>query len=149
MVRNESKSLKQRIAEEMTTDNGDILERNFDKVKRFIRVTKDGKVNVLIKNRLTGQEQILLYLIGKLYAKEAGYTESIEVSNEELVNELGVPKGSVLPWLKWLREDHKIEKVKRERYVYHFIPLRLVERILKEIERKISRVSGGEQNEKE
>jgi hypothetical protein len=143
MTENESKNLKQRIDEEMIVDHGDIIERNFDRAKKFIGVTREGKVSVLIKDKLTGQEQILLYLIGKHYAAEAGYAESVEVGNEELVNELGVPIGSVLPWLKWLREGHKIEKVRKEKYVYHSIPLRLVEKTLEEIERKLSKIAGG------
>jgi hypothetical protein len=32
--------------------------------KQFIRITKDGKVDVLFKDKLIGKEQLLLYLIG-------------------------------------------------------------------------------------
>ena len=132
-------SLKMRISEEMTVDYSSALEKNFDLAKQFIGITKAGKVDILVKDKLNGEEQILLYLIGKLYAKEAGFTPIEEVSNKELLEELGVPEGSLLPWLKDLRDTNKIKQVKRGRYTYHLIPPNLVERTLKSIERKIKK----------
>lgn len=132
-------NLKERISEEMTVDYSSALEKNFDLAKQFIGITKAGKVDILVKDKLNGEEQILLYLIGKLYAKEAGFTPIEEVSNKELLEELGVPEGSLLPWLKELRDTNKIKQVKRGRYTYHLIPPNLVERTLKSIERKIKK----------
>jgi hypothetical protein len=121
----------------MTVDYSSALEKNFDLAKQFIRVTKAGKVDILVKDRLNGEEQILLYLIGKLYAKEAGFVPAEEVSNKEFLEELGVPEGSLLPWLKDLRDTNKIRQVKRGRYTYHLIAPNLVERTLKSVENKI------------
>ena len=136
-VMKSSKDLQQRILEEMTADYTNILEKNFDLAKQFIRITKVGKVDVLFKDRLSGKEQILLYLIGKLYAKEAGLSTSESVSNKELMNELGIPKGSLLPWLMELRKKPGIKQIKKGRIVEHYIPINLVERVLKQIEEKI------------
>ncbi len=140
MAERRSNDFRKRIIEEMTTDYSNALERNFELAKRFIGITKDGKVDVLVKDKLTGKESILLYLIGKLYAKEAGYAETEGVGNKELMDELGITEGSLLPWLKGLRDDNqKIKQVKKERYVYHFIPINLVEKILKSIELKLKK----------
>ena len=131
--------LKARISEEMTLDYSSALEKNFDLAKQFIGITKAGRVDILIKDRLNGEEQVLLYLIGKLYAKEVGYTATEEVPNKELLGELGIPEGSLLPWLKDLRDTNKIRQVKRGRYTYHLIPPNLVERTLKSVEKKITK----------
>lgn len=131
--------LKQRIIEEMTVDYSNALEKNFELAKQFIRITKDGKVDILFKNKLSGKEQILLYLIGKLYAKEAGFTATDGAGNKELMDELGIPQGSLFPWLKELRDKNKIKQVKKGRYTYHNIPVNLVERTLKSIERKLKK----------
>ncbi len=129
----EKESLKKRIREEMSIDYANALEKNFELAKQFVRVTSDGKVDVLVKEKLSGKEQILLYLIGKLYAKEADLTATEYVGNKELADELGIPMGSLLPWLKNLRDTNKIKSVKKG---YHSIPINLVERSLKAIEKK-------------
>jgi hypothetical protein len=134
-------NLKAKIIEEMTVDYSSALEKNFDLAKQFVRITKDGKVDVLAKDKLNGQELILLYLIGKLYAKEAGFIATNEVANKELLDELGVPEGSLFPWLKDLRDTDKIKQVRRGRYTYHTIRINLVERILKSVEERIKKAS--------
>lgn len=134
MDKQKANALKTRIIDEMTTDYSSALEKNFNLAKQFIRITKEGKVDILAKDKLSGKEQILLYLIGKLYAKEAGLAATDEVGNKELLDELGIPKGSLLPWLKDLRDTNKIKRVKRGQYAYHIIPINLVEKSLKSIE---------------
>ena len=96
---------------------------------------------------MNGKDQVLLYLIGKLYAKEAGFASTDEVGNEELINELGVPKGSLFPWLKWLRDDNKIKQIRKGRYAYHSIPEYLVEKTLKRIEGELKKKVGGSYND--
>jgi len=121
----------------MSVDYSNALEKHFDLAKQFIRITKEGKVEVRLKDRLNGKDQILLYLIGKLYAKEAGLAIMEDAGNKELMDELGVPQGSLLPWLKDLRDKNQIKAVKRGQYTYHIIPVNLIERTLKNIEEKI------------
>lgn len=96
-------ALKERILKEMTIDYKRILESNFDLAKQFIKLTKQGNVEILVKDETTGKEKILLYLIGKLYSFEAGLSETKEVGNDELMENLKIPQGSLLPWLKSLR----------------------------------------------
>ena len=131
--------LKKRIQEEMTVDYSNSLEKHFDLAKQFVRVTKEGKIDVIIKDKLGGKEQLLLYMIGKLYAKEAGFSQTDDVGNKELMDELGVPKGSLLPWLKELRDNNKIKQVKRGKNVHHVIPISVIEKSLKLIEKKIQK----------
>jgi len=130
--------LKKRIAEEMMDDYSGALERNFELAKQLLRVTREGKVTVLFKEKLIGEEQIILYLIGKLYAKEAGLVEKHDVDNKELMDELGIPKGSLLPWLKNLRDKRTVKQMKKGRNVFHTVPINLVEKTLKNIEKKLN-----------
>jgi len=132
-------NLKQKIIEEMTVDYANALEKNFNLAKQLVRITKDGKVDVIVKDELTGKQNILLYLIGKMYAKEAELSATNDVGNQELLDELGVPKGSLLPWLKDLREENKINQITRGGYVYHVIALNVLERTLKEIIKKLNK----------
>ena len=97
----------------------------------------DTKIDVQFKENLTGELRLLLYLIGKLYAKEAGLSATDDAGNKELIDELGIPEGSLLPWLKNLREKKKIKQVKRGRYAHHSISLGVVEKTLKGIEKKL------------
>ncbi len=130
----ETKNLKQRILEEMSVNYPNALGKNFELAKRFIRVTSEGKVEVFAKEKLNGKQQILLYLIGKLYSKEAGLTTAEFIGNKELTEELGIPMGSLLPWLKDLRDKNKIKAVKKG---YHKILVNLIEKTLKEVEKKV------------
>lgn len=132
-------NLKRKIIEEMTVDYGSSLEKNFDLAKQLIRITKDGKIDVLSKDKLTGKECLLLYLIGKLYAKEAELTPTDDAGNKELMDELGVPKGSLLPWLKELRDENRIKTTTKGKFTYHVVALNFVEKSLKEILKKVNK----------
>ena len=132
-------TLKKKILEEMTVNHSNALDKNFDLAKQLIRITRDGKIDVIFKDKLTGKENILLYLIGKLYAKEAELTLTDDSSNKELMDELGVPKGSILPWLKELRDEKRIRQVTKGKFTYHAIALNVVEKSLKTILKKVTK----------
>ena len=139
MAKGNTSNLRKRIIEEMTVDYANAIEKNFDLAKQFLRITKDGRIDVPIKGKISGQQRILLYLIGKLYAKEAGLAMTEDVGNKELMNELGVPEGSLLPWLKELRESREIKQVKRGKYVHHSISFNVVEKTLNSIDKKLKK----------
>jgi hypothetical protein len=128
--------LKRRIAEEMMVDYASALEKNFDLAKQILRISRGGRVDILFKDKLTGEERIRLYLIGKLYAREAGLVATNEAENKELMDELGIPRGSLYPWLKALRDKNMIKQVGKDS---HVIPVNLVERTLKGIEQKLKK----------
>ena len=132
----DNKDLRQKILDEMRVDHANALERNFELAKQFIRITSEGKVDVLVKDRLIGTQQILLYLIGKLYSKEANLAPTEFVGNKELTEELGIPMGSLLPWLKELRDQNKIKSPKTG---FHQISASLIEKTLNDIEKKINK----------
>jgi len=133
---------KKRILSEMAVDYANALEKNFTLAKQFLRITKEGKVDVQRRQEITGKQQILLYLIGKMYAKEADLSDTDEVGNNELMNELGIPIGSLLPWLKDLRGKKIIRQTKKGRYTNHSVSLNAVEKILKGIEKKLKKSRG-------
>ena len=138
MVDTRGKDLKRRVIEEMTVDYADSLEENFELAKEFIRITNDGKIDIIIKDKLSGKEQILAYLIGKLYSRIADFTETEMVGNKELIDELGIPSGSVLPYLKELRDENRIKRITKGQKSYHTISTHLVEKALKYIEYKVT-----------
>ncbi len=134
--------LKEKILAEMTSDYSNVLDKNFELAKRFIRITSEDSVEILVKDKITGKEQILLYLIGKIYAKESGLSLTEEVDNNELMKELGIPLGSLLPWLKSLKEENKIKPIKRGKFVNHRISINLIEKVLNEIDKKLKKKEG-------
>lgn len=129
-------TLEERIKKEMISDYSSSLEKNFDFAKQLIKITKEGTVEVLGKEKFSGEELILLYLIGKCYAKEAALSQSNGVSNTELINELGKPEGSVFPWLKSLRESKKIKQNKTVKPIEHYIQINLIEETLNKLCKK-------------
>jgi len=137
METKKEKSFKEKILEEMTVSHANSLEKNFELAKKFVRITQEGNIDLLHKEKLTGTEQILLYLIGKLYAREANLSIDANVANEELTTELMIPIGSLLPWLKSLRDSNKIRTIKEGKYVKHNIQISTVEKILEKIDNKL------------
>jgi hypothetical protein len=137
---NDSKEeFKKKIRAEMAADFSNSLEKNFSLAKQFIRVTNDGFVDVLVKDKVNGPEKIQLYLIGKKYAKQGEFTTSDEVGNKELMERLGIPEGSLMPWLSELRDKNKITQLMQGRNAYHSIPVNLIEVTLKAVEKKVQK----------
>jgi len=134
-----SDDLKKKILEEMVVDYSDVLEKNFELAKKFIRITKSGKVDVLIKDKLPVTDQITLYLIGKAYTKEAGFINSDETGHQELMEELGISGGTLRPSLKKLRDSKIIKQIKRGRFTFHVIQKNMIEKILKRIDEKFEK----------
>lgn len=129
-------SLQNKIMAEMVSDHNSALERNFDLAKELLKITKNGTVEVIEKNKYTGEELILLYLVGKCYAKEAGFSKSTGVTNQELKDELGKSEGSIFPWLKNLRDSNKIRQNKDLSPIEHYIPINLIEYTLIKLKNK-------------
>ena len=134
---NKSEELKERIIKEMTVSYANALEKNIDLAKNFFLITSEGNIDVIIREKIDNKEQVLLYLIGKHYAKITEFSKTEYVGNKELMIELGIPEGSVKPTLKSLREEGKIKRTKEGKKVLHSIKLNLIEGILKSINEKI------------
>jgi len=137
--------LKAKILSEMTVDHSDALERSYPLAKEFMRITKEGKVDVIVKDKVGGTDKIALYLIGKRYAQRAGLATTEYVKNTELCSELGVIQGSLLPWMKTLRDSNIVIQGTRDgSEVTHAIALNAVERTLKAVSKKLSSRQSGE-----
>ncbi len=122
--------LKRRIMEEMIVDHQNILEKYFDLAKNFINITTEGIINIISEEKFSIEEKILLYLIGKIYAKEAGLVTTEEVGYKELMDNLGVLKGTIYPVIKRLRDKNKISQKKKGKLTYITIPLNLLGKML-------------------
>ena len=134
----ETDELKAKILSELVVNHADALERMYPLAKQFIRITKEGKIDVMVKDKLIGQEKISLDLIGKHYAKRADLSDTEYVKNDELSSELGIKMNSLLPWLKYLRDENIIVQDKKGgREVCHAISLSAIERTLKDIDDKL------------
>lgn len=129
-------SLKDKIKGEMISDYSNALERNFELAKSIIKITPTGKIEILEKDKFSGEELILLYLIGKKYAYEAEISSSFGADNQELIIELGKPSGSIFPWLKNLRQKKKIIQDKNKTPIEHYIAENVIEVTLKELSNK-------------
>ena len=144
----EEDELKAKILAEMTVDHSDALEKNYPLAKQFMRITKEGKVDVIVKDKVGGTDKIALYLIGKRYAQRAGLASSEYVKNTELCSELGIIQGSLLPWMKTLRDSNIVEQGAREgNEVSHAIAMSAVERMLKSVSAKLKSKQGGRVDE--
>ena len=133
----EKDAFKKKILGEMTVDYANNLQKNFDQAKQYVRITSVGSVDVLVREKLNGMEQILLYLMGKMYAKEGGLTSTDEVPNEELERELQMKTGSLLPYLKELRDKNLINRVSHGGISYHSLRISEIENVLKTVEKKV------------
>lgn len=134
--------LKERIQKEMIVDHANALEKNFETAKKLLSITKEGKIHINIdKSKLSNEEKILLYLTGKVYAKLAEVSESDYASNRELMDELGLPEGTVWGSMSQLSKENKVKPVGRG---IHRITSNLIEKTLKDISSKI----GGEKNDR-
>ena len=125
-MNNKDNKLKKRIMEEMMVDHQNILEKYFDLAKKFISITSKGTINIISEEKFSIEEKIILYLIGKIYAKEAGLVSTEEVGYKELMDNLGILKGTIYPVIKRLRDKNKINQKKQGKLTYITIPLNLI-----------------------
>ena len=130
MTNDNKTNLKKRIIEEMTEDHQNILEKYFDLTKRFISITTKGSINIISEERFSIEEKILLYLIGKIYAKEADLVHTEEVGFKELMDNLGILKGTIYAVIKRLRDKNKIIQRNEGKITYITLPLNLLGKIL-------------------
>jgi hypothetical protein len=138
MNETQKKTLKSKIINEMMTDYKSTLEKNFPVAKHLIKITQEGKVEVQFSEKLSIENKICLYLIGKAYTLEAELTSTSEASAIELMEDLGIIKGTFYPVIKRLRDKNKIDQIRRGKFTYYSIPSNLIERTLLKINKKIN-----------
>jgi hypothetical protein len=126
-------ALRNRIRSEMLAEHQDALARNFELAKSLLRITASGKVEVLANEKFGGKQRVLLYLIGKVYAKEAELADSEFVTNKEFSEQLGIPENSLRPWLSELRDDVLVVHRRDGATVRHAISMSRIGTVLKAI----------------
>lgn len=131
-----SDSLKERILAEMTVSHADALEKHFELAKQLIQITTTGKIHLVEKDNYNAKEQIVLYLIGKVYAKKAELSIEDGADRSELMSELGLPGGTVDPKLKELADGRVIERNKDATATKYSVSLARLEQQLKAIQLK-------------
>lgn len=96
--------LKDWIAKEMTVDVAAELTKYKERIRDLIQLTTTGDV-IVRKPDLTVKQRILLYLIGKVYSKTAGYSLTDTVTNKEIIDALGLKEGTAKFTLHELRGE--------------------------------------------
>lgn len=91
------------IRKELTVNIEEELSKYKKKVKDLLSLTPSGEV-LIKRNDLKAKEKILAYLIAKVYAKVANYSEGT-ATNKELVEALHLPEGTVKFCLHALRQE--------------------------------------------
>ena len=99
---------------ELIYDEEEEFEKLVPKVKKIVRVKKDGTpVIVCDRRKLSQSELIACYLIGKFFAKKLELTETDITTNKELAKALKMNERVVGARLKDLREEAVVEQVAR------------------------------------
>ena len=125
----------------MIYDEEEEFERLVPKVKKIVKVKKDGTPVIVCNKRILNQnEQIMCYLIGKFFAKKLELSETDSATNKELSQALKIKERVIAARLKDLRDEELVEQVTRGE---HRISTVSLESFLDEILEKI-----GEKGEK-
>lgn len=104
-------ALKDKIQEEMVTDDETILESHFERVKQLFRLHKDGTINIEGKFRnLEPEFQILIYFIGQRFAYEGELSETDSLTTSFFYDRIDKSDRTVRNYLQELREGGLIKK---------------------------------------
>lgn len=105
--------MKKWIEKELTLeDTSQVLDEVKDKVKKLIRLTKDGNFKP-IPSGLTDKDVCYLYFVARAYSLKVGYVESDEVKNEDLKTSLKkINSASIDTYIAEMRNDGLIEQVR-------------------------------------
>ena len=117
----------------MLVQHSDVIEKNYMIAKEYIGITKEGKVDVKNKESLILEDQILLYLIGKLYSERAELSSTHKVSRQELLNELGISENSIGAIIKRLKDKKLVISTKQGVEAFFEIKKNEVEKTLKRL----------------
>lgn len=127
----------EKIKEMLVVDEEKILEELLRKARKFIALTKDGKVYFQVeRTRIPKLFQVALYLVAKKFAYEAGIRQSESVTIEEISRDLGETEKMISAMLSELLSRGLIDMI--ERGVYS-VSLPQIQLILSEVEQKMSK----------
>ncbi|MCS7137584.1 MAG: hypothetical protein NZ941_04350 [Candidatus Caldarchaeum sp.] len=126
----------QRKLKELIIDEEELSAALVDRARRFIRLTRDGRVVFMVpKDKLPLRSQILLYLMGKRLARELGLVEKDVASIEEISGAVGAEYFSVAARLKELKDQYMVLAVERGGYT---VQLAKLQELLDSVEKSIT-----------
>jgi len=124
--------LGEKVRQKLTIDEGELMDAQLDALRKYIGLTKDGKVVFKVdKSKLSQRHRILLYAIGKYLAHEANYVTEPHVTLEELVNELGLGYMAASARCSELRREGLLLSV--ERGMFRVLIRPVIEKVLAEL----------------
>lgn len=97
-------NLREWIKQELTVDVENELSKHKEKVKALLQLTPSGEI-LISRADLTAKHKIIAYMIGKVYAHVAKYSDDSTVTNKELIGALHMPEGTVKHNLHEFRND--------------------------------------------
>jgi predicted HTH transcriptional regulator len=122
--------------EDLIYDEEEEFERLVPKVKKVVMVKKTGDpVFVCDRNLLSTSEIIMVYLIGKFFAKKLGFVEEESATNDELHRSLKIKKNVLAARLNDLRKEGLVEQVARGKHKISTVKLEeFLDNVLQKIE---------------
>jgi len=122
--------------EELIYDEEEEFKRLVPKVKKIVKIKKDGGPVIVCNKRILSQsEQIMCCLIGKFFAKRLGLTETDSMTNKELSQSLKIKERTIAARLKDLRDKDLVEQVTRGEHRISTVNLEsFLDKVLEKIE---------------
>ena len=117
--------LRRKILDELVineTLEKEYLDKYLGLIKKFIRIDREGNI-ILQTLEISDKYKITLYLIGAIYAKYAELRDTEHVTNKELIDNLGMKKGTVEGRLTELRKDNWVVQISRGVHKINIIKL--------------------------
>lgn len=98
---------KHDILKQLFTDDNDINANDlFDLLSSFIKINKTDKSIIFLDSsqKHSLKNKLLLFLLGKKVLFLLGDIDTDHIKPKDIIEETGIPKGSVLPTLKLLKD---------------------------------------------
>jgi predicted HTH transcriptional regulator len=90
------------------------FERLVPKVEKVVKVKKNGSpVIVCDERKLSQWEIIVLYLVGKFFAKQLKFSETESATNKEIARAFRLKENVVSARMKELRDEKLVEQVSK------------------------------------
>lgn len=109
--------LNERIEEEMVADSTSLLEDQFDRAVKIVKVLDDGTVELRDEYRdMPSKERLLAYLIGQSYAARTDRVESDELPYQFFYKRFDVDDSQVRRIANQLEDDGLVETADNQSY---------------------------------
>ena len=102
---------KNEILKKLLTDDNDVnAEELFDLLSPFIKISKTDRNIIFLDStsKHSLKNKLLLVLLAKKVLFLLGEIETDRIKPKDIIKETGIPKGSVLPTLKILKENNLV-----------------------------------------